>query len=87
MAAKRTMADVQIYKKGPNGRPAAEVFVDASASLDKVTGALQKTLTRNTDLLKKLGLKACPACISGLDIWIRRRFDEVITVDLEQVGR
>jgi len=56
--------------------------VDPALSLDKLTGVLQKQLTRNPDLLKALGLKSCPACTSGMDIDIRHRFDHVLQVDL-----
>jgi hypothetical protein len=74
-------ADVQILKQGPNGRPAMEVYVDAKTPLDQLSTAVIKNVTRNADLLKKLGLRACPACISGLDILIRHRFDEVVKVN------
>ena len=43
-------------------------------------------VTRDKDLLKKLGLKACGACKSGLDFDIRERFDWVIQVDLREIG-
>jgi len=86
--AKRAAAtvDVQVTKRGPNGRPAAEVLVDSSVQLNHVTGLVQKHITRNLDLLRKVGLRACPACISGMDIWIRHRFDEVLKIDLKQIG-
>jgi hypothetical protein len=87
--AKRAPAltvDVQVTKKGPNGRPSAEVLVDSSVQLSQVAGLVQKYVTRDVDLLKKVGLRACAACISGMDIWIRHRFDEVIRVDLKQIG-
>ena len=74
-------ADVQIVEKGPNGRPAVEVYVDAKTPLDQLSSAVIKNITRNADLLKKIGLKACPNCISGFDIWIRHRFDQVIKVN------
>jgi hypothetical protein len=78
--------DVYITRKGVNGRPSAEVLADPSVSLEQVSGLVQKNITRNTDLLKKVGLRACPACISGFDIWIRHRFDEVLRIDLKQIG-
>ena len=74
-------ADVQIVKQGPNGRPAIEVYVDAKTPLDELSTAVIRNITRNADLLKKVGLRACPACISGLDIWIRHRFDQVVKVN------
>lgn len=78
--------DVQVTKRGINGRPSAEVLVDPSIGLSQVAGLVQKHITRNVDLLRKVGLRACPACISGFDIWIRHRFDDVIRVDLRQGG-
>jgi hypothetical protein len=68
-------ANILINKVGRSGRPTAIVLVDAGVSTDLVAGLVQKNLTRNRDLLKKLGLKACLACISGMDIDIRQRYD------------
>ncbi len=68
-------ATVMITKIGRSGRPAATVFVDVGTSTDAVAGLVQKHITRNRDLLKKLGLKACLACISGMDVDIRQRYD------------
>ena len=84
MATKATAvraAEVQIVKNGPNGRPAAQVLVDPKTSVEQVSAAIVK-VTRNTDLLKKVGLRACTACISGFDIWIRHRYDQVLNVDI-----
>jgi len=76
---RESTATFALTKAGPNGRPVVEVgVVGSSANLAGVAGALTKNITRNADILKKLGLKACPACISGADIWIRHRFDDVI---------
>ena len=67
---------VHISKVGCcGGRPSATVLVDPKANLEDITGAIQKNVTRNKDLLKKLGLKACAGCISGFDIDIRHRYD------------
>ena len=73
---------VQMTKNGPNGRPLIEASVVGAADLGAVGGALSSQVLRNTDILKKLGLKACPGCISGADIWIRHRFDDVINVKI-----
>jgi hypothetical protein len=78
--------DIMVSKSGPAGRPVAAIFVDPAASLPAVNATIQKNLTRNVDLLKRLGLKACPACISGFDFDVRHRFEEVIQVDLEKVS-
>jgi hypothetical protein len=78
--------EIIVSKGGPSGRPTATVFVDSAASLGSVGGTIQKHVTRNADLLKRLGLKACGSCISGFDLDIRHRFEEVMRVELERVG-
>ena len=78
--------EVQMTKIGPGGRPSAEVLVDASMSLSDVSASIQKNITRNVDVLKKVGLRACGSCISGFDIWIRQRYDDMLRIDLKQVG-
>lgn len=81
------VVDIQVNKVGPSGRPVAVVTASPSVSLDKLTGAIQKAVTRNTDLRTKLGLKGCAGCAaSGIDLDIRHRFDHVLRVDLGQVG-
>ncbi|HEY3443212.1 MAG TPA: hypothetical protein VGK29_20815 [Paludibaculum sp.] len=86
MPVATSLADIQINKTGAGGRPAATVTVDAGVSLDKLVGVLQREITRNSNLRKKLGLKACTACISGMDLDIRHRFDHVMQVDLNKIG-
>jgi hypothetical protein len=76
--------DIMVSKAGPAGRPIATIYIDSSASIASAGATIQKNLTRNADLLKRLGLKACPACISGFDFDIRHRFEEVMQVDLEK---
>ncbi len=68
-------AAILVNKVGRSGRPVALVLVDPGVSTDLVAGLVQKHLTRNKDMLKKLGLKACLACISGMDVDIRQRYD------------
>ena len=77
---------INIAKSGPNGRPVAQILVDAAVPLDAIGATIQKNITRNNDLLKKLGLKGCGSCISGFDLDIRHRFEEVMQVELEKVG-
>jgi hypothetical protein len=87
MAASDNMVDIQINKVGASGRPVATILASPSISLDKLTGIIQKQVTRNTDLRTKLGLKGCAGCAaSGIDLDIRHRFDHVLTVDLGKVG-
>ncbi len=82
------IVDIQINKVGGSGRPVATVLASPSISLDKLTGLIQKEVTRNTDLRSKLGLKGCAGCAaSGIDLDIRHRFDHVLSVDLGKVGR
>lgn len=68
-------ATLLINKVGRFGRPSATVLIAPGVPTDVVAGLVQKNLTRNRALLKKLGLKACLACISGMDIDIRQHYD------------
>ncbi len=77
--------EVRIAKMGPGGTPYAEILVDKKISSTQLGGIIQR-VTRDKDLLKKVGLKACSACKSGLDINIRDRFDHVLQVDLAELG-
>jgi len=75
--------DIQATKQGPSGRPAVMVLAPEAVAFDKLSAVIQREITRNVDLRKKLGLKACPSCAaSGIDIDIRRRFDHVLQVKL-----
>ena len=74
---------IQINKVGASGRPVATVLASPSVSLDKLTATIQKSVTRNSDLRTKLGLKGCTGCAaSGIDIDIRHRYDHVLNVEL-----
>ena len=77
----KNYAEVRIKKVGPTGAPFAEILIDNKVSTDQL-GAIVQRVTRDKDLLKKLGLKGCPACKSGFDINIRDRFDHVLQVDV-----
>ena len=81
--AKDDVVDIHINKAGPSGRPVAVVVASSSVPLDKLSSAIQKAVTRNTDLRTKLGLKACTGCAaSGFDMDLRNRFDHVLRVNL-----
>ncbi|CUQ66980.1 hypothetical protein [Candidatus Nitrospira inopinata] len=82
MTNRKGTATFHLSKTGASGRPAVEVALVGGGTLADVSTALTKNITRNAEILKKVGLKACPACISGFDIWIRHRFDDVIQVNL-----
>lgn len=79
------MAEIRISKTGPNGKPVAEVLVDKNMNVSSMGGLLQ-SITRNKDLLRKVGLKSCGGCKSGFDINIRDRFEEVIQVNMKEIG-
>jgi hypothetical protein len=83
-------ASIRVSKVGCcGGRPSAEVNVAPAVmaagtasvtvapglSLEEVNKLVLVNVTRNVDLLKKLGLAACPACISGFDILVRQNYD------------
>lgn len=72
-------AEVRLSKSGPSGKPFAEVLVDKDISAGDLSDVIQR-VTTDKDLLRKVGLRACPGCKSGLDIWVRERFDAVINV-------
>ncbi len=79
-------AEVRFAKMGPGGKPFAEILVDKDVSAVALGGVIQR-ITRDKDLLRKVGLKACNACKSGLDIFIRDRFINEIRVDILAGGR
>lgn len=79
------VAEVRLKKNGPNGIPVAEILVDNSVNANQL-GLIVQKVTRNKDLLRKIGLKGCSACRSGLDINIRDRFDHVLEVDLNEIS-
>ena len=87
MHASENTVDIQINKEGRSGRPVATVLASPSISLDKLTGVIQREVTRNEGLRAKLGLKGCAGCAaSGIDLDIRHRFDHVLSVDLGKVA-
>ncbi len=73
-------AEVRVSKSGPGGRPYAEILVEKNIGVDALNKVILK-VTRSKDLLRKVGLKACPACKSGLDIFVRDRFAHVMQVN------
>ena len=77
-------AEIRLKKKGPNGVPFAEILVGNNVSATQLSAIVQQ-VTRDKDLLRKIGLKGCGACKSGLDINIRDRFDHVLQVDLNKI--
>ena len=49
--------DIQATKQGPSGRPAVMVLAPEALAFDKLSAVIQREITRNVDLRKKLGLK------------------------------
>jgi len=64
-------------KLGRRGTPAAEIAFDPGTSLDEILGA-QKALFADKALAKKIGLKFCGGCYSGLDLNIKQKFENVV---------
>ena len=78
------IAEIRLKKSGPNGVPLAEILVDNKVSAAELGSIIQR-VTRDKDLLKKVGLKGCPGCKSGFDINIRERFEHVLQVDVAEI--
>lgn len=83
----KSIMEVGIVKSGKSGIPRVTVMVEPSVSLESVNSGLLRQITRNKDLRKKLGLKACLGCISGMDFDIRNKFDEILQINLNTLGR
>lgn len=75
--ANRT-AEIQFTKIG--GRSIVEMSVPQGTS--RVEAAkLHELVSR--DLISKLSPRGCEACLSGVDVLIRERFENVLLVDLD----
>ena len=66
--------------RSTSGKPMAEVQVDAKVTGAQLSSMIQKVVT-NEKILKAAGLRACPACKSGLDIHILDEMPEIIRID------
>jgi hypothetical protein len=64
-------------KSGRGGRPAVEIVFDAGTKLDDILSA-QKRVFADKALAKKIGLKFCGGCYSGLDLDIKQKFENVL---------
>jgi hypothetical protein len=79
------LVDFHVRKAGAFGRPEVMVLAPAAIPLDKLTALLQKTVTSNTDLRAKLGLKGCGPCASsGFHVHLWEKFDDVVRADLRK---
>lgn len=79
------IAEIRISKAGVDGRPTAEILVDSEIGVDQL-GSLITKVTRDKDLRKLVGLKACLACRSGFNLNIRDQFINVLRIDLKEVS-
>lgn len=64
-------------KAGPRGRAAVELAFDPGTPLDDILSA-QKAIFADKALAKKIGLKFCGGCYSGLDLDIKQKFENVV---------
>jgi len=76
MATKNSVT-VQLSKN--NGAPQAVVYVGPKSTLVELQGALAG-LYKDKTALKAVGLRFCGGCKSGLDIFIRTRYEAQIDV-------
>ncbi len=63
-------------------RPTVEVSVPAGTPFNQI--AVNQNLL--VDIVRKLGPRGCETCLSGRDILIRERYEEVINVALPARG-
>ncbi|MEZ5354705.1 MAG: hypothetical protein R2762_18885 [Bryobacteraceae bacterium] len=68
---------VRATKKGRFGGPAVQIAYDPGTKLDEILDA-QKKLFADKGLARKIGLKFCPGCYSGLDLDILQQFENVV---------
>ncbi|HEU0254088.1 MAG TPA: hypothetical protein VFR12_13730 [Pyrinomonadaceae bacterium] len=64
-------------KSGRRGRPAVEIAFDPGTKLEDILAA-QRRVFADKGLAKKIGLKFCDGCYSGLDLDIRQKYENVI---------
>lgn len=68
---------ISATKSGRGGRPAVEIVFDPGTKLDDILAA-QKRVFADKALAKKIGLKFCGGCYSGLDLDIKQKFENVL---------
>lgn len=64
-------------KSGRTGRPAVEIAYDPGTKLDDILAAQQRVFADKA-LAKKIGLKFCGGCYSGLDLDIKQKFENIV---------
>ena len=78
-------ADVKIINAGRDGKPTAQIMISSDVGVDQLSKVIV-SVTRDKNLRKLLGLKACLACRSGFNLDIRDQFINEIRVDLQKIG-
>jgi hypothetical protein len=78
-------AEVKVMKAGVDGRPTALIMVDSGIGVDQLSKLITR-VTRDKDIRKLVGLKACLACRSGFNLDIRDMFINELRVDLQRIG-
>ena len=74
----KTMAiSITATKSGRYGIPAVELTVDSETKLDEILDA-QRRVFGDKELAKKIGFKFCGGCYSGLDLDIRRKYENIV---------
>jgi hypothetical protein len=68
---------ISASKAGRFGRPAVEIAYDKGTKLDDILAA-QKQVFADKVLAKKIGLKFCGGCYSGLDLDIKQKFENIL---------
>jgi hypothetical protein len=68
---------ISATKSGRLGRPAVEIAFDPGTKLDDILSA-QRQVFADKALAKKIGLKFCGGCYSGLDLDIKQKFENVL---------
>ena len=68
---------ISATKLGRAGRPAVEIAFDQGTKLDDILAA-QKQVFADRALAKKIGLKFCGGCYSGLDLDIKQKFENIL---------
>ena len=68
---------ISATKSGRSGRPAVEIAFDPGTKLEEILAA-QTRVFADKALAKKIGLKFCGGCYSGLDLDIKQKFENVL---------
>lgn len=67
---------VTATKAGRHGKPAVEIAFDPGTKLDEILAA-QKRVFGDKKLAKTIGFTFCDGCYSGLDLDIKKKYENV----------